>query len=259
MITENEEGISYVLSDEFQRNSGSLARQWDKEWMRYFSSGKDYSFYFYDMDTSNYALAISPQKISNLGPAEFYDQTLYKEIKGRIWTGGRDLVGKDILEMGCGPGAFGKVAGRFVNSYTGIDASRFALYIADLTSPDNCHYIHLFDPSSIGSLGNKFDCSFGRHFFIHHNYSDSLWILKFLRDLTKSGGVILADFFSSPETIDGHRRIRCTDALVDEYPSALFDFSDEDIRSLSEDAGLDCVDISHVKDLERRFARFSVR
>jgi len=252
-------GLKYVLSNEFQKTSGIETRRWDKEWMRYFSLGKDYSFYYYDMDTDNWALSVSRQSISKFNPTEMYHTKFYKEIKGGVWAYGTDLVNKDILEMGCGPGIFGRVSGRFTRSYTGIDVSQFALYIARLTSPSKtCNYYHLYDRNSLASLAKSVDTCFGRHFFIHHNFDDSLWILRFLRDLTKTGGIIIADFHCEPHLIDGRRRVMATDSLRENYPSALFNFMDDDVEKISRDARLDLESIDYVPELSCRFARFKV-
>ncbi|ADE13577.1 hypothetical protein Nhal_0384 [Nitrosococcus halophilus Nc 4] len=253
------DGFNYVLSDEFQKNSKIETENWDKEWMRYFSLGKDYSFYYYDMDTNNYALSVSPSKISEFSPEQTYHAKFFREIKGRVWAYGSDLVDRDILEMGCGPGIFGRISGRFAKSYTGIDISLFALYIARLTSPKKkCNYHHLYDPSSIKHLSKRFDTSFGRNFFIHHNYNDSLWILRFLRDLTKSGGVIIADFHCEPALVDGHRRVMAADSLRKNYPSALFNFMDNDIDKISQEAHLTLEAIDYVPEEACRFARLRV-
>jgi SAM-dependent methyltransferase len=252
------DGLAYVTSDEFHKNAEIETARWDKEWMRYFSLGKEYWFYFYDMSSTNYALTVGPAKIATFGPEEMFGTKFYKQIPGAVWANGSDLVNKHILEIGCGPGVFGRVSGRFAASYTGIDVSRFALYVARLTSPATCRYFHLYDRAELTKLAKSFDTCLGRHFFIHHNYDDSLWLLRLLRDLTREGGLILADFFSNAASLDGNRRVTALDSLREEHPSSLFSFTDEDVRRLAADAGLSCERIEHRAELERSFVRFRV-
>jgi len=252
------DGLAHVTSAAFQSKAVEDTHRWDKEWMRYLSNGKDYWFYFYDMSSENYALAVGPAKIEKMTPEQFYATKFYKNIKGRVWASGSDLVNKDVLEIGCGPGVFGRLSGRFSRSYTGIDVSQFALSIARLTSPKTCRYVHLYDTAGLEALAKSADVSVGRHFFIHHNYDDSLWLLRFLRDLTRDGGLIIADFFSDPGTVDGKRRLTSDADLQDEYPSALFNFEDDDIQRLASEAGLRCETIEHRPELSNRFARFRV-
>ena len=251
-------GIEYVASSGFQDNVSRDTIKWDKEWMRYFSIHKDYNFYFYDMDTDNYLLSYSPERIAKFGKKEMYFTKLYKNINSGIWVPGSEVVGKKVVEMGCGPGIFGRIAGRVCNKYFGIDISQFALYIARLTSPKNCQYVHLSNVSALREIAGTMDISVSRHFFIHHNYEDSLWILCFLKDLIKHGGIISADFYYNPKLIDGVR-IRCaTDPLNEDHPSSLFHFNYDDILRLAADSQLEPINIDLIPEIERQFTTFKV-
>jgi len=252
------DGLAHVLSKSFQDNAAEQTHRWDKEWMRYFSAGKDYWFYFYDMSSDTYALGIGPNTIAKMSAQEVYSTKFYKNIAGGVWAAGADLVGKDVLEIGCGPGVFGRISGRFSKSYTGIDVSQFALSIARLTSPKTCRYFHLYDPAGVETLAKSVDIAFGRHFFIHHNYEDSLWLLRLLRDLVRDGGLVIADFFCDAKTVDGARRRTAGDSLSEQHPSALFHFEDADIKRLAAEAGLQCESIDHRPTTSSRFARLRV-
>jgi SAM-dependent methyltransferase len=251
-------GIKYVDSEEFQDKVRRDSIKWDKEWMRYFSIHKDYNFYFYDMDTDHYALSYSLRQIAKFSKKEMYSTKLFKNIASGIWVPGIEVVGKKVVEMGCGPGIFGRIAGRFADKYVGIDISQFALHIARLTSPKTCQYVHLSEVSALREIVKTMDTSVSRNFFIHHNYSDSLWILRFLRDLIKPGGIISADFYYKPELVDGDRRRSATDSLNEEHPSSLFNFTNDDILRIAADLKLECVDIDIVPELERQFATLRV-
>lgn len=248
-------GLDYVTSPEFQSRGEAETQRWNKEWMRYFSSEKDYRFYFYDMDTPHYALTKTPEQMAAMGPREFYYTKLYRNVGAGVWANGADFVGRDVFEMGCGPGILGRMASRFVQSYTGVDVSTFALSIARLTSPAQCRYLHLYDGEPLRTLVNQFDTVYGRNFFIHHNYADSVWILRLLVDLVRPGGVILADFFSDHASLDGDRRVPAKYELRDAYPSALFSFTDADIHELAGELHLHVESIEHVPELSCRFVR----
>jgi SAM-dependent methyltransferase len=252
------DGLVHVLSKSFQGKADSETHRWDKEWMRYFSAGKDYWFYFYDMSSDTYALGVGPNSIAKFTAEELFHTKLIKNMCGGVWATGADVVEKDILEIGCGPGVFGRLSGRFASSYVGVDVSRFALSIARLTSPKACRYVHLYDTAMVEKLAKSVDVALGRNFFIHHNYEDSLWLLRFLRDVTREGGLIIADFFADAKTIDGHRRLTADADLQEKYPSALFNFEDADIQRLALDAGSTCESIEHRPELSNRFARFRV-
>jgi SAM-dependent methyltransferase len=257
-MTSSLDGLAHVLSKSFQDNAAAQTHRWDKEWMRYFSAGKDYWFYFYDMSSDTYALSISPVTIAKMAAEEFYRTKFFKDISGGVWIPGADVVGKDVLEIGCGPGVFGRLCGRLANSYTGIDVSQFALSIARLTSPKKCRYFHLYDPAGLQTIAKSVDVAVGRYFFIHHNYEDSLWLLRLLRDLVRDGGLIVADFHSHPKAVDGARRRSADAALSEQHPSALFSFEDADIRRLATEAGLHCESIEYRPELTNRFARLRV-
>jgi SAM-dependent methyltransferase len=253
------DGLAHVLSKSFQDQAAEQTHRWDKEWMRYFSLGKDYWFYFYDMSSDTYALGIGPNTIAKMSAQEMWSTKFYKNIPGHVWASGAELVGKNILEIGCGPGVFGRISGRFAKSYTGLDVSLFALSIARLTSPKTCRYIHMYDPKGLESVAKSIDVAFGRNTFIHHNYEDARWMLRLLRDLVRDGGLIIADFFSDAKTVDGARRLTADAALSEQHPSALFSFEDADIHRIAAEVGLRCESIHHHPVASNRFARLRVR
>lgn len=253
------DGLQYVLGAEFQEFIRGNTVRWDKEWMRYLNSAKDYSFYFYNMDTPNYALLHTKEAIAGFTEDEMYGTKLTPIIPPHVYVPGRKLVDRKVVEIGCGPGLFGRLAARFAEGYVGIDTSRFALSIAKLTSPERARYVHLSETSELKALTGWADTCVSRHFFIHQNYESSRWLLALLRDLTSGGGLISADFFSNPASLDGGRRRRATDPTNEQHPSTLYDFQDEDIRRIADESGLDCVDIIYKPELETRFGQFRVR
>jgi SAM-dependent methyltransferase len=253
------DGLDYVLSDEFQTQTVGDATRWDREWLRYFYNNADYGPYFYDMSGENYALNRRMQEIAAFTPEEMFSSVLLKDWGTHVWVPGADLVGKRVLEMGCGPGFFGRLASRFAGSFVGIDMSALALHIAKVASPGNCTYVHLGDVETLRGLANSIDTALGRYFFIHHNYEDSAWILKFLRDLTVPGGTVSADFHSNRNTIGQARRHLASDPLNPDHPSALYHFELEDIESLAKEVDLDIASVTHIAASECTYVLFKVR
>lgn len=253
------DGLQYVLGDEFQEFIRRNTLKWDKEWMRYLNSAKDYSFYFYNMDTPNYALLHGKQAIAEFTEDQMYHTKLTQLIPPHVYVPGSALVDRKVLEIGCGPGVFGRIAARFTQGYVGIDTSRFALSIARLTSPAQSRYVHLSDTADLESLKGWADTCVSRHFFIHQNYESSRWLLALLRDLTTEGGTISADFFSNEASLDGGWRRRATAPTNEEHPSTLYDFQDDDIRRIAGETGLECIGITYKPELETRFGSFRVR
>jgi SAM-dependent methyltransferase len=253
-------GLDHVLSTGFQDGVRATTRRWDKEWLRYFSmENKAYYSYFRDLSHERKTLSLPPEGIRSLTAEAFYHADLFKGMKPHIWLPGDLLVSKVVLEMGCGPGYFGRLAGRFAEAYIGLDASRLAISIARLTSPKRCSYLHLGDARKLARLAKSVDVCVSRHFFIHHNYADSLWILNFLRDVTKPGGTIQADFNADPAGQDRLKHRKAADALDKRHASAVFDFSDEEIARIAAESGLDLQRIEYRPELKIRFATFRVR
>lgn len=252
------QGLDYVCSEAFQRTVEADTTKWDKEWLRYLTLDKDYSFYFWDLSSERYILGHSKEKLRGYDREWWSTERLYKTVGAGVFVDGVDVVDKVVLEMGCGPGIFGRLATRFSKQYIGLDISQFALSIAKLASQPSAIYIHLSEVDRLKKLEKVADTCVGRHFLIHHNYEDCVWILSFLRDLTKSGGLISADFFANDATIDGHRRRTARDALCTTHASALYHFTDDDVRELAREVGLECTAVEHRPQLERRFALLRV-
>lgn len=253
------DGLDYVLSDAFQQQTVGDTVRWDREWLRYLYIHDGYNFYFYDMSSATYALNSSPQTIAEFTPEQMFATSLLKTWPTNVWIPGSEVVGKRVLEMGCGPGFFGRIASRFVSSFVGIDMSALALHVARVASPANCEYLHLGDVDALRGLAKSIDTCVTRHFFIHHNYADSLWILKFLRDLTVPGGIVSADFYANRTKLGMDRRHLARDPLNPDHASALYHFEDEDIDEIAREAGLDVVSKEYSEETERFYTLFRVR
>ena len=173
-----------------------------------------------------------------------------------IWVEGQQIVGKNVLEIGCGPGLLGKQLGMVAASYLGIDYSRLALSIANLTSPANCSYYHLSELAGIFSHVGTMDIMVGRNFFIHQNYQNVIWILRLAHVLLKSQGLISADFYlRNPDIPQGVIHPARND-LDEQYPSCGFEFTKEDISQAAKETGFIVENITDNLDLQRRFTYF---
>jgi len=126
--------------------------KWDKEWLRYLTLDKDYSFYFWDLSSDRYILNHSKEKLRGYDREWWSTERLYKSVGAGIFVDGVDVVDKVVLEMGCGPGIFGRLATRFSQQYIGLDISQFALSIAKLTSQPSAVYIHLSEVDLLKKL-----------------------------------------------------------------------------------------------------------
>lgn len=234
-----------------------ITHKWDIEWLRYFSSGRNYSFYFLNMNTSNYALALPPSVIRRLNAEQFLSAKLYKDIRGGVYLPGSSFVGKRVLEIGCGPGIFGRMASRFTEHYTGIDTSMFALSLARLCSPPTTTtYVHLFDLPQLLPLRQSMDTCFGRHFFIHMNYVKAQQMLKLLKEFLTPGGVISADFHHDRESLEKERHFPAHQA-ESAYPSALYHYDNHDIETLATEAGLAVTSLDYQPSKSVIYATFS--
>jgi SAM-dependent methyltransferase len=146
-------GIEYILSPEFQQDVAKQIKRWDKEWVRYLHMLE--RFYFYNMNSDNYALSVRKDDIAAMTEEEIFSTPLMKDQELSclaIWVPGNLLVDKTVAELGCGPGLLGKLVSRVSQRYVGIDYSKFALYLAKLVSPKNCDYYCLDEADNLKSL-----------------------------------------------------------------------------------------------------------
>lgn len=237
----------------------SLDERWDQEWLHYFLTEDPRPFFV------NHRRLEILNSVQGKSPAHVYDTRLARadEVGDLpplcLWIHGDDLMGKHILEMGCGPGFLGKQMGKIAASYVGIDYSRFALYIARLTSPGNCLYYHVSEIDQILTHAGTMDTMVGRFFFIHQNYQNLIWILVLAFALLKPGGVLSADFYlRNPATPQGiiypaHH------ALDERYPSCAFEYTMMDIEYAAKETGFTVANVTDHASIQRRFVLFIKR
>jgi SAM-dependent methyltransferase len=237
----------------------SLTDRWDHEWLHYFLTENPRPF----LVGHQHLTVIG--KVQGKEPVDVYNTCLIsvRGVEGLsslgalgIWVNGDDLIGKNILEIGCGPGFLGKQMGKIAGSYLGIDYSKLALHIARLTSPSNCSYYHLSDLSQIARHAGTIDTMVGRNFFIHQNYQNLLWLLELAHVLLKPGGLISADFYQGNPAIPQGIVHPARGDLDKDYASCAFEFTIPEIEQAARETGFLVENVKDNLDLQRRFVFF---
>ncbi|MFN8455567.1 MAG: class I SAM-dependent methyltransferase [Anaerolineae bacterium] len=166
------------------------------------------------------------------------------------------MVGKRVLEIGCGPGFLSKQVAKIAAWYMGIDYSQLALAIARLTSPPNCGYYHLADLAAISQYAGTMDTMVGRNFFIHQNYQNLTWLLALAAILLKPGGLISADFYLGNPAVPQGIVHPARQKLDENYPSCAFEYTVPDITEAASATGFMVESITDNLELQRRFVFF---
>jgi SAM-dependent methyltransferase len=252
-------GLDYVTSESFLADVKQYTEKWDKEWIRYFFLHDDNN-YFKTYAGRAYGLALSPEQISAFSNYDSLTRNIDQEkahTKLQIYLAGHYFVNKDVFEIGCGVGMLGRIMGKFCRSYTGYDYSPLALHIARLVSPKQCRYIYAGDPETVLLLNNSADLCFGRHFFIHNNFDNSTWVLKFLRDVVRDNGIIHADFFRAERASE--RIFPAKSPLLENVASCGFFYTDDNIEELAELCELRILSIDRVDKPPRVYVNFKKR
>jgi SAM-dependent methyltransferase len=249
------QGIEYVTGPQFREVLQKDTAKWDREWLRYFQNSRNYKDFFYDMSGPGYALSLKRSEVMEFDERAMLEARPFFGYPLLLWATGKDIVGRSVLEIGCGPGLMGRIIGRWVANYWGLDFSPLAVSIARLTSPERCHYATLDDSATLRSLAGTIDTVVCRHFYIHQNLTSATWLLGLQRDFLKPGGSLIADFFGQETNPQGSIRSAAseTDLL---RPSTVFWFSDDEIAGLAGTVGLEIVSTTVIGgEWPRRYVR----
>jgi len=253
-IKRNREADGDILG--FIPTNPQETERWDREWLHYLCTEDPRKLL---MNYEGFKI------IGNLRgepPHEVYHKEIVKSIEVEdpgftfplnIWIDGDSIVKKRVLEIGCGPGYLGRQLGLVASVYLGIDHSKLALYIAQLTSPMNCTYLHLSETNRIRKYVGTMDTMVGRNFFIHLNYDTANWVLKLASLLLQQGGLIGAEFYLVNPDIPQGTVYPAKHTLDPDYPSWAFSFTREEITKLAYSNNFTIEDITDNLNLQRRF------
>ena len=235
--------------------SSSETKRWDREWIEYFNTEDPKPFL-----ADHRRLEINRKTVKEL-PTMLDKETIQTSIFNglpalAIWCNGSDLVGKKVLEIGCGPGFLGKQLGLVCESYLGIDYSQLALSIARLVSSENCNYVHISDTQSILEHANSMDTMLGRFFFIHQNFDNAAWVLGLANILLKSGGIVNADFYQANPHIPQGVVFPSKKPLSSQYPSCAFEYTESEVQELADQTGFKIIATYLDQKMQRLFVRF---
>jgi SAM-dependent methyltransferase len=196
-------------------------RRWNREWLDYLgreweSQLRHHSEYPDRPPLPEEALALRRLSFGRGGPLDMYCH--------REW-----LLGRRVMELGCGCGNAGKLIASYVDRYLGVDYSPLALQIARLVSPSNCAYVQVADHQALRPFRGAIDTVVSRHFWIHQNLTLARHNLEYLEPFLRPGGRLYADFYwPDPERQQGV--VFTPDhALSKAYPSATFRYTEADV------------------------------
>jgi len=245
------EMLNYHIDEE-------LSARWDREWLQYLAEPTNNPRVYF---VSHEGLK-SISDLRDRTAEEVYNLHLFSEDRAgdlgpiRLWVNGNDIIGKKVLEIGCGAGFSGKQLSKFAAAYLGIDYSQLALQIARLTSPENCFFYHISDIDGIAAHKETVDLMVCRDFFIHQNYKTALTTVRLASGLLKPGGTLTADFFVENLEIGSPVTHPASSDLDGQFPSCAFVFSMEEISLLAQESGLVVEEVTDRKGLRRRFVRY---
>ncbi|MEM6732141.1 MAG: methyltransferase domain-containing protein [Myxococcota bacterium] len=219
--------------------------RWNREWLRYLEREWPQQLRRYTALSGKPALTDDPQGALSL------------KVGGdplRIFASKDDLQAKNVMELGCGCGNLGKLLGRYVRTYLGVDYSSIALVVARLVTPENCEFVHVGDRTSLQKHFGAIDTVVSRFFWIHQNARQARRNLEFLGHFVRPEGKLLADFFTKSAGKTHFKVFAATDELSSEYPSAQFHYEVPDIEACLVGSGFELERIDTAAGWERTFA-----
>lgn len=233
-----------------------ISERWDREWMHYFATEarSTYLIPHWKMRPND--------DLRGLPASTVFDTVGFDEngkscgVPLRIWAAGDDLVGKRVLEIGCGCGWLGKRIGLLGGNYLGLDYSELALAIARGVSPSNCSYAQIGDEEAIAPHAGSYDIMVGREFFIHQNFENAIWVLHLGARMLRPGATISADFYRRNPEVEQGVVHPAKSPLDPTYASCAFEFSDDDIAELAGAVGLTVVESDRHLGHQRQFVTF---
>ena len=247
-----------AASSVFPAFDRELTERWDAEWLNYLGTE---SMYPHLVPASGLRLV---GKLEGASPAQTYETVLTADERYGplgplcIWCAGDNVLGRNVLEIGCGCGFLGKQLGLVCEHYLGLDYSELALAIARGASPSNCEYRRVSDGVTLEQHRARYDVAVGRQFFIHQNFENALMVMGIAAFLLKPGGLVCADFYCGNRQIPQGIVYPAKAALDPIHPSCGFEYSDEEIAELAAAQRFRILSMSLDMDRQRRFVIFEM-
>lgn len=165
------------------------------------------------------------------------------------------VIGKDVMEVGCGIGIIPVGLAHVTNSFFGFDISPLAIMIAQTLCPKNAEFHTIQTDAGILNIAtSKFECFdtvLVRHVFIHIGAERVLKMLGLAKKVLKPGGIIYANFFKRGTRQYGEGEIRKPDTI--ETSGAVIEYKEDDIKSMYKDHGFEIVEFAGDVEKERYF------
>lgn len=227
---------------------------WDKEWCRYFSRYQG-DVYFTKADEITNKSKDMIADLTGASADKVYNyRSFVHPYPLQVYAAGDSLIGRRVLEIGCGAGNVGKQIGHIAAEYIGVDYSPLALRVAELLSPPTCKYIRITDKGALKSRIGTVDTLISRHFYIHQNWESAAKLLKMSKLLLKRDGIMVADFFLNSKNA---RYLRSQDDPDPLNPSQMYEYSDDDIGRIAEFTGLRIINSVSDSENQRTFVTLS--
>jgi len=225
--------------------------RWNKEWFAYLAQEWDVQLTPYSAYGDKPGLPDHSERLLELCIGGSPPLSLYCDKDA--------ILGRRVMELGCGCGNLGKHLARWAQSYLGVDYSTLALKIARLVSPANATYVHAADHAQLQPLMGGIDTAVGRFFFIHQNMKLARRVLRFAQAMLADGGRLYADFYWPNPAVEQARVLSPHDPLSAKDPSCTFAYGPEHVRELAQGTAFEVVrEVVH-PGMQRRYVVFQKR
>lgn len=232
----------------FVEYSSAEIRGWEEKWTGYLLNEYEWQLAPYSRYPDTPPLPDNPADLIGLSLGWGPLLSLYCDKEA--------ILGKSLMELGCGCGNLGKCLARYCSSFLGVDCSRIALGIARLVSPANCTYLHVNQHRELLRYCASVDTVVSRFFWIHQNIETSKRALRFLSYFLKPKGKIYMDFFmGAPDQADPgwDRKVQALPPWIAGGYGSLYEYTFEDISSLVEECGFHVVHHTPHGRTQRRY------
>lgn len=236
--------------------SDAQVNRWDREWLIYLNT-EDPGPHLVKARTLLPAVA----SIAGKSRREVFYSSL-TTLNGvpqpviRIWADGDWLVGRSVIEFGCGTGFVGKNLGHLVEKFLGVDVSDLAIAISNSGKHHNTQFVQISDLVEMKDHLGAYDTWVAREFFIHQNFNMARETLLRGLPFLKPGGRICADFYEPNYKIEQGVLHPAKAPLNAQYASCGYFFAEQEIMELAREVGVSVDEQTIDLTEQRRFVVF---